>query len=156
MAAQTEETAQETPTIHPERFKNLSIQVISMSTPETASPGKVPPDDRHHYLAFKERMKNLSDKLAMCAELNAKLKGEFGLVYPPVLSYGSRISELLPGEETEGNFTFMLKNGVRPLELTVEVQNYNEGCSAGGTNGIVRFVLEDISPPSPPLSKRVQ
>jgi TonB family protein len=141
-------------TENPKRFENLLIEITSVTTPVPRDPLAVP-QNGYYSVAVRVRIKNLGSELAICGGLNARLKAEFGLEYPskPPVSDQPSIPRLIPGEETELAFLYMLKNGVRPVELTVEVQGYNEGCSAGGTNGIVRFVLEDISPPSPSQSK---
>jgi hypothetical protein len=91
--------------------------------------------------------------------LESTLQADFGLQYHSgwiVKKHPATISELLPGEKTEGDFIFMLKNGVRPLEL--ELQGWEGGCNSTKNFGKIRFIMEEIPVsrrPSPQAAKKV-
>src|SRR5712692_3497217 len=93
----------------------------------------LPPQKGHYFVAVRARVTNVNQKLAICADLQTTLKADFGLQYHSgwmVKNHPAKISELLPGEKNEGDFVFMLKNGVRPLEM--ELHGWEGGCNAGG------------------------
>lgn len=157
----TERAEKPKETESPQRFENLLIQVIRMPPPEKAygfgtlaemlaDEILLPPQKGHYFFAVRARVRNVSEKLAICANLEATLQADFGLQYHSAWMVKNRpatISELLPGEETEGDLVFMLKNGVRPLEL--ELYGWEGGCNATKTFSKIRFIVEKI-----PLSKR--
>jgi hypothetical protein len=131
-----------------------------VTTPEeslAAGGEMVRPAEGHYFVAVRVRIRNVG-KWALCATLRAKLKEEFGLEDPTIIGItpaAPNISRLLPGEETEGNCAFMLKNGVRALELMLEPTEYSEACRGGRESewplrliwtDKVRFVLKEISP----------
>lgn len=117
----------------------------------------VRPAEGQYFVAIRVRIRNVG-KWALCATLRAKLKEEFGLegrTIPGISLDAPNISRLFPGEETEGSFTFMFKDGVRALELMLEPTEYSEGCRGGRGpewplrliwTDKVRFVLKEISP----------
>jgi TonB family protein len=163
--AKPDETRKPTEAENPYRFENLFIQVTRVTPPERAYrfgtleealpnvfPPR-PPEKGHYFVAVKARAKNIGQKLAICARVTATLKADFGLEYHSAWMVNNRpatISELLPSEETEGNFVFMLKDRVHPLELTLDLWG-SEGCSAVGSrnfNGKLHFNLKGSSPSS--------
>jgi hypothetical protein len=133
---------------NPQKFGHLLIQVTGLKTAQSSVA-------RHHVVIVKVKSKNIGTKMALCATFTATLKAEFGLEEPSLPGEmderSPEISRLLPDEETEGIFRFLLKDGARPLELILVPRDYNEGCRKEGSTGPpifaplrLRFVLKEI------------
>jgi hypothetical protein len=88
----------------------------------------------HHTVAVSLRAENVG-KHALCVRFRSTLKTTFALQYQGS-SYSSshrrfEISELLPGEKTEGEYEFFVKNGVEPVEFDLAPSSQTQACRGG-------------------------
>ncbi len=119
---------------HIAHFGGLVITVTALEDVEGNS-------DRH-YIAVYVGVKN-TGKQPACASFSAKLKTTYALEYrSTLLWYGPRklpdtprIREMLPGEESSGAYVFNVKDGVKPLELTLKREGKTIRCAAAGDGG---------------------
>ena len=118
------------------KLGNLLIEVADVSTPAYGpglpSPGlnrRRPPPADHYFVSIAVNVLNVGKKQAICARFKATLTAEYGLEATDFLqAEAPRVAQLLPGEAVRGRFMFTVKRGARPLVLTVEPQEYSEGC----------------------------
>jgi hypothetical protein len=112
----------------------------------------------HHTVAVSLRAENVG-KQALCVRFRSTLKTTFALQYQG--SYSSRhpfeISELLPGEKTEGEYEFFVKNGVEPLEFDLTPASQTQACRGGKDSFSAIFHASDelkfdLTNPSGPSS----
>jgi len=136
---------------NPQKLGHLSIEVVSVTTPDEVGekgfgmPRK--PSEGHYYIAIHVRIKNLDRKLALCASLKSTLKEEFGLRSQFPIGSVPQVSQLLPGEEIEGDYVFLLKKGVRPLEFALDPigeRGYNEGCRSNTQEEPLKDTIHDL------------
>ena len=135
------------------RTGDLLFTVASIELPETVpNPLGHRPQQAmagHQFVVVRVRVRNLG-KSAACAEFIPRLKTDFGLEYRHELILEGeppRVSELLPGEGTEGSYIFEVKDGVTPRELVMEPRG-KQGCGSSGSSlpyvGEVRISLEGV------------
>jgi hypothetical protein len=84
----------------------------------------------HHLVLGRFRAQSIA-KQALCVGFSATLQASFGLQYRGSLSSRNafRIRELLPGENTEGEFEFFVKNGSDPLRVILEPTSRTQTCT---------------------------
>lgn len=124
---------------HSARVGNLVVTATAIETPEGLPKRILGREVRlekapsgHYFVVVRVRFKNVG-KRAICADFLPRLKADFGLEYRQSFRPDEpRVSELLPDQEVEGPFTFEVKEGAKPLELTLEPRSYNEGCRPPG------------------------
>jgi hypothetical protein len=135
------------------RTGDLLFTVASIESPETVpNPLGHRPQQAmagHRFVVVRVRVRNLG-KSAACAEFIPRLKTDFGLEYRHELILEGeppRVSELLPGEGTEGSYIFEVKDGVTPRELVMEPRG-KQGWRSSGSSlpyvGEVRISLEGV------------
>jgi hypothetical protein len=134
---------------------DLLFTVVSIESPQTVpNPLRHPPQQAitgHHFVVVHVRVKNLG-KRAACAHFSARVKADFGLEYRRDLileGESPSVSELLPGEETEGSYTFEVKDGVTPRELVMEPRG-KQTCDSSGSYVFydqIRISLEGVQSP---------
>ena len=105
----------------------------------------------HHTVAVLLQAENVG-KQAVCARFRSTLKTTFALQYQG-FSFGSKhpfeINELLPGERTEGEYEFLVKDGVEPLEFDLVPSSRTQACSGGRPSlGATHELKFDLTKPS--------
>jgi hypothetical protein len=113
----------------------------------------------HHTVAVLLRAENVG-KQALCVRFRSTLKTTFALKYQGSSfssSYPLQVNELLPGEKTEGEYEFLVKNGVEPLEFDLALISQTQSC--GGAKDSFSAMLHasdelkfDLTKPSDPSS----
>lgn len=106
-----------------QRVGDLVLSLVEMQQRE-------PQNQRdHHVLVVRLRAENIG-KQALCVGFGSTLKASFGLLYhgAPPLTNGFRVHELLPGEQTEGDLEFFVKNGAEPLEVILRPTSESQTC----------------------------
>jgi hypothetical protein len=106
----------------PERIGNVAIRVIRVPPPPKAYGwGGVlwPPKKGYYFVALRANVKNLGGASAISSlDLRATLTADYGFECHSSLMVKNRpttMTDLLPGEEAQGDFVFTLKNGVQAL-----------------------------------------
>jgi len=136
---------------NPQKLGHLLIEVVSVTSPDEVNkkgfgmPRK--PSEGHYFVSIHVKIKNLDRKLALCASLKSTLKEEFGLQSQFPIGSVPQVSQLLPGEEIEGDFVFLLKKGVRPLEFALDPigeRGYNEGCRSNTQEEPLKDTIHDL------------
>ena len=86
----------------------------------------------HHTVVVRFRAENVG-KLALCTGFSPTLKATFALQYHEGAwsSHRLEIRELLPGEKTEGEYEFLVKNGAEPLQITLKPTSESQTCERG-------------------------
>lgn len=86
----------------------------------------------HHIVLVRFRAHSIA-KQALCVGFSATLKATFGLEYRGSLSVTNpfRVRELLPGEDTEGDYEFFVKNGAEPLQVILKTSSDTQTCAPG-------------------------
>ena len=90
-----------------------------------------------YYVAVFVNIKNTGKKAA-CASFDPRLKATYGLEYslqwldPMKVHFlkAPEVSQMLPGEESNGAYVFTVKEGVEPLELSVKLRGKSIHCNA--------------------------
>jgi len=106
------------------KFGDLAVSVTNF----TITPARYG-TDRNELVAF-VRVAN-TGKGVICADFSVTLKTTFGLQYGGA-SFGAslrapRMQEMLPGESSEGSYTFDIKDGVEPVELLFRLVGLRAG-----------------------------
>ena len=125
---------------NPQRIGDLSVELLSATKAQEVpnrivggGPVKERAPEGNHYVVIRVRVKNLHRSLAVCVRFEATLKQQFGLVghdgFPALFPV-----QLVPAQEVEGELRFLLRNDVKPLEVTLEAKDsngnseYRQGC----------------------------
>jgi TonB family protein len=115
----------------PRAVGDLLVELTRTDTPSelTDGAGRFAPPPDHYWVVSAVNFRNVG-KRVVCAVFSGSLRAEFGLVARTDGLSGRdvRISELLPGEQTQMRFIFSLKRGADPLELTVSTVSYGGEC----------------------------
>ncbi len=84
----------------------------------------------HHLVVIRFRAQSTA-KQALCVGFSATLQASFGLQYRGSVSPKDpfRIRELLPGENTEGEYEFFVKNGSDPLRVILRPTAKTQTCN---------------------------
>jgi hypothetical protein len=110
-----------------QRIGDLTITVLGSEEREARR------STDHHTVAVSLRAENVG-KHAVCARFRSTLKTTFSLQYHAG-SFSSKqpfqINELLPGEKTEGEYEFLVKDGVEPLEFDLVPSSPTQSCNGG-------------------------
>ena len=91
-------------------------------------PGAEQPLRRHHFFIVHVKVKNVGKRFP-CASLDAGLEVNPHYEYPPDAGQTKRlpeVDELLPGEETEGDYIFNVRTGVKPVVLILKSKDLRE------------------------------
>lgn len=110
-----------------QRIGDLVITLVEVKEPERAG---TPAD--HYPVVVRLRGENVG-KQALCVGFGAILRASFGLEYRD-FSFGPHalhIQELLPGESTEGEYSFSVKTGSEPLQLVLKPTGKSQTCDRG-------------------------
>lgn len=109
-----------------QRIGDLVVTLIGFEERENQTSGD------HHTAAVQLQAENVG-KQALCVTFRATLKTTFSLQYRGFSSssYPFRISELLPGEKVEGEYEFLVKNGVEPLQFLLAPTSQTQACTGG-------------------------
>lgn len=105
---------------HSGKFGDLAVSVTKL----TITPAQYV-KDRNEVEAF-VHVAN-TGKGVLCADLSARLNTTFGLQYGGASARAPRIHEMLPGESSEGTYTFDIKDGVEPVELLFRLGGWMAG-----------------------------
>jgi hypothetical protein len=87
----------------------------------------------HHTVAVSLRAENVG-KHAVCARFRSTLKTTFSLQYQAFTfssNHPFQVNELLPGEKTEGEYEFLVKDGAEPLEFDLVPSAPTQSCNGG-------------------------
>jgi hypothetical protein len=110
-----------------QRLGDLKITLLGSEEREARK------DADHHSVVVLLRAENVG-KQALCARFRSTLKTSFALQYQAFTfssNHPFQISELLPGEKTEGEYEFVVKNGVEPLEFDLTPASQTQACRGG-------------------------
>lgn len=86
-----------------------------------------PPVD-HYFVAIEVNVINVGKKHAICARFKATLATEVGSDTDLLQREAPRIARLLPNQAVRGRYVFTVKRDARPLVLTLDPEEYTEGC----------------------------
>ncbi len=87
----------------------------------------------HHTVVVLLRGENVG-KQALCVRFRSTLKTTFALKYQGFSfssSHPFEVSELLPGEKVEGQYEFLVKDGVDPVEFDLAPTSQSQACRGG-------------------------
>src|SRR5437660_1271183 len=117
------------------KFGDLAVSVTKLAiTPSQYV------KDRNELEAF-VRVANTGNG-AICADFSVTLNTTFGLEYRGASRRAPRMHEMLPGESSEGTYTFDIKVGVEPVELVFRLVGSRAGSNIRcGSNISFRDVL---------------
>jgi TonB family protein len=142
--------ADETP-VQP-RIGNLMIVPLDMHI--TKVNGRYTSQRGFHYVRFTASVKNVGHD-AVCTSLSATLESTLNVgkrsgsweLKPrngAATASGGFIHQLLPGEELEGTIVFGdLRDGVKPVTLTIESQRQSCGTTEGPESSPLMFAIRD-------------
>ncbi len=153
--------------------------LVPEHVPSPPPPPPQGPTPDHHYVAVFVNVKNAGKNAACISFLplltttaGLQYKGSFRTLAGPdkIFPGAPRISEMLPGEESNGSYVFLVKNGVSPLEMSLKPERKSIHCneSVNGNWGDallpqeLKFDVHDLSAPPidlqqkqpPPLSSQ--
>ena len=120
---------------HSGKFGDLAMSVSKI----TITPAQYV-KDRNELEAF-VRVANTGNGV-ICADLSVTLNTTFGLQYRGAWGRAPHMQEMLPGESSEGTYTFDIKDGVEPVELLFRLGGFRAGSKIRcGSNTSFRDVL---------------
>jgi len=134
-----------------QRIGDLTITLIGSEARESRS-------SDHHTVAVLLRAENVG-KQALCVRFRSTLKTTFALEYRGFSSssHPFSISELLPSEKVEGEYEFLVKDGVEPLEFVLAPTSQTQGCGGKDSFSAIFHASDelkfDLTKPSGPSAE---
>lgn len=127
------------------KVENLKTVPRHFGTPLKAISG-------YHFVVVSLQVRNVG-RGAQCAYFApVVLRASFGIETHRMTIMGGdpEINQLLPGEKTEGSYTFEVKDGVTPFELILSPEGGKRGCGSRGlfSDGLSLGTLKLHIPPA--------